>query len=193
MSKKHHQQRQPAADAAIETPPLQADGGDVADPLDTAVEAPSAERVAPSPAVDDSNDKYLRLAAEYENYRKRTTKERMEMTARAQGDLLKALIDPLDDLARVIEQGKAASDPKTVLDAIEVVDKKMMKSLAAAGLEVLNPVGAPFDPQLHEAVSTVAAATPEEDHLVAAVFQPGYRFNGQLLRAARVVVKQWNG
>jgi molecular chaperone GrpE len=57
----------------------------------------------------------------------------------------------------------------------------------------LNPVGAPFDPQLHEAVSTVAAATPEEDHLVAAVFQPGYRFNGQLLRAARVVVKQWNG
>jgi molecular chaperone GrpE len=73
------------------------------------------------------------------------------------------------------------------------VDKKMMKSLAAAGLEVLNPVGAPFDPQLHEAVSTVAAATPEEDHLVAAVFQPGYRFNGQLLRAARVVVKQWNG
>jgi molecular chaperone GrpE len=198
MSKKHHHNRPPAADPAAETVveaphPLQADGGAVADPLDTAVELPSAERRAPSPAVDEDNDKYLRLAAEYENYRKRTTKERMEMTARAQGDLLKALIDPLDDLARVIEQGKAASDPKTVLDAIEVVDKKMMKSLAAAGLEVLNPVGAPFDPQLHEAVSTVAAATPEEDHLVAAVFQPGYRFNGQLLRAARVVVKQWNG
>jgi molecular chaperone GrpE len=107
--------------------------------------------------------------------------------------LLKRLIDPLDDLARVIAQGPGARDAKTVLDAVEVVDKKMMKALADAGLEVLNPVGAPFDPEKHEAVSTAPAASPEEDHTVAQVFQPGYVFHGQLLRPARVVVKQWNG
>ena len=146
----------------------------------------------PSPAVDDLEDKHLRLAAEFENYRRRTAKERLELTARAQGDLVRMLIDPLDDLARVIAQGPGAQDAKTVLDAVEVVDKKMMKALLAAGLEIINPVDKAFDPSMHEAVSTVPAAAPEEDHLVAQVFQPGYLFKGQLLRAARVVVKQWN-
>ncbi len=153
----------------------------------------SAERPAPSAAVEAPDDRYLRLAAEYDNFRKRTAKERMEMLPRAQAELLKRLIDPLDDLARVIAQGPGARDAKTVLDAVEVVDKKMMKALADAGLEVLNPVGAPFDPEKHEAVSTAPAASPEEDHTVAQVFQPGYVFHGQLLRPARVVVKQWNG
>jgi len=151
----------------------------------------AAERLARE--LSDLNERHLRLAAEYDNFRKRTAKERMELTARAQGDLVKQIIDPLDDLARVIAQGPGASDAKTVLDAVEVVDKKMMKALAAAGLEVINPVGEPFDPERHEAVSIAPAASAAEDHIVAMVFQPGYLFKGQLLRAARVVVKQWNG
>jgi molecular chaperone GrpE len=177
----------PAADVFPAAP--QADGVDD-------VPVPAAESRVPSAAVEAppaDDDRYLRLAAEYDNFRKRTAKERMEMSPRAQGELLKRLIDPLDDLARVIAQGPGARDAKTVLDAVEVVDKKMMKALADAGLEVLNPVGAVFDPEQHEAVSTAPAASPEEDHLVAMVFQPGYRFHGQLLRPARVVVKQWNG
>ena len=193
MPKKHHH-REPVAEVAVETPPApQADGGDAAMAIDA---PPSAERRAPGPAVDELealNDKFLRLAAEYDNFRRRTAKERMELTARAQGDLVKAIIDPLDDLARLIEQGPGAADAKTVLDAAEVVDKKMMKALLAAGLEVINPVGQPFDPSRHEAVSTAPALSAEEDHIVSQVFQPGYLFQGQLLRAARVVVKQWNG
>jgi molecular chaperone GrpE len=194
MSKKHRnvdpklEAEAPAPVADVFPAAPQADGVDD-------VQLPTAESRPPAPAVaapiDD--DKYVRLAAEYENYRKRTAKERMEMSARAQGDLLKRLIDPLDDLARVIAQGPGARDAKTVLDAVEVLDKKMMKALADAGLEVLNPVGEPFDPEKHEAVSTAPAASAEEDHLVAQVFQPGYVFHGQLLRPARVVVKQWNG
>jgi len=199
MSKKHpHQKAQahaePAAEVAVEVPidppaATQADGGDA--PVSGAVEPPPvAEIRAPGAEADD---KFLRRAAEYDNFRKRTAKERMELTARAQGDLVKQIIDPLDDLARVIAQGPGASDAKTVLDAVEVVDKKMMKALAAAGLEIINPVGEPFDPERHEAVSIAPAASAAEDHLVAQVFQPGYLFKGQLLRAARVVVKQWNG
>ena len=74
-----------------------------------------------------------------------------------------------------------------------MVERKMMKALAAAGLQVINPVNQAFDPALHEAVATERALSPEDDHLVAQVYQPGYLFNGQLLRPARVVVNQWNG
>ena len=206
MPKKHHHHEAPAETAPQSPPAPQADGAEAPsvvpapDPLPgteapsalpTPDPLPSAERRAPGAAVEDLNDKYLRLAAEYDNFRRRNAKERLELSARAQGDLLRMLIDPLDDLARVIAQGPGAQDARTVLDAVEVVDKKMMKALLAAGLEILNPVDQPFDPSLHEAVSTVPAAAPEDDHLVAQVFQPGYRFKGQLLRAARVVVKQW--
>jgi molecular chaperone GrpE len=181
--KKHHVHPPPAFPADSPAPP-QADGAE-------GMALPAAEeRTAPS-VIDDLNDKYLRLAAEYDNFRRRTAKERLDLTARAQGELVKTIIDPLDDLARVIAQGPGALDAKTVLDAVEVVDKKMMKALIAAGLEVINPIDLPFDPSMHEAVSTIPAATPEEDHRVAQVFQPGYLFRGQLLRAARVVVKQW--
>jgi molecular chaperone GrpE len=65
--------------------------------------------------------------------------------------------------------------------------------LAAAGLEVIDPVDQAFDPALHEAIATEPALSPEDDHVVAQVYQPGYVFAGQLLRPARVVVKQWNG
>ena len=74
-----------------------------------------------------------------------------------------------------------------------MVEKKMLKSLAGHGLEIINPVDQPFDPKLHEAVATEPALSPEDDHMVGRVFQVGYVFNGQLLRPARVVVKQWNG
>ena len=68
-----------------------------------------------------------------------------------------------------------------------------MKALSAAGLEIIDPVDQMFNPELHEAVSTEPALSSEDDHLVSRVFQPGYRFNGQLLRPARVAVRQWNG
>ena len=198
MTKKHsHSDRRSMhADHASDPEPApQADGAvDGATPESASDPAPFADQRAPSSAVvDELNDKYLRLAAEYDNFRRRTAKERVELTARAQGDLLKMLIDPLDDLARVIAQGPGASDAKTVLDAVEVVDKKMMKGLVAAGLEIINPVGQPFDPTMHEAVSTAPAPSADQDHIVSQVFQPGYLFKGQLLRAARVVVLQWNG
>jgi molecular chaperone GrpE len=74
-----------------------------------------------------------------------------------------------------------------------MVEKKFLKMLTAAGLEIVDPVNQSFDPTLHEAVATEPALSPEDDHVVARVFQVGYLFGGQLLRPARVVVKQWNG
>ncbi len=143
--------------------------------------------------LDEQRDRYLRLAAEYDNYRKRSQKERQEAGARAQGELVKSLIDSLDDLMRVTAQDPEIVDAKTIHQGIEVVNKKLMKALGMAGLELIDPVDQTFDPAQHEAVSTEPALSPEDDHLVSRVFQQGYRYNGQLLRPARVVVKQWNG
>jgi molecular chaperone GrpE len=141
----------------------------------------------------EQQDKYLRLAAEYDNFRKRTARERAELSARAQAELVKQLIDPLDDLARFAHVDPSSIDPATLVQGVDLVEKKLLKALTSAGLEIVDPVNQSFDPQLHEAVATEPALSPEDDHVVSRVYQVGYRFNGQLLRPARVVVKQWNG
>ena len=141
----------------------------------------------------DQQDRYLRLAAEYDNYRKRTARERGEQTTRAQADLVKQLIDGLDDLSRFAHVDPATTDPVTIVKGVEMVEKKLLKALSSAGLEVVDPINQTFDPTVHEAVATEPALSPEDDHVVSRVYQAGYRFGGQLLRPARVVVKQWNG
>jgi len=143
--------------------------------------------------LDEQRDKFLRLAAEYDNFRKRSIRERQEAGWRAQAEMVRGLLDPLDDLARFAHVDPATVDAATVVQGADMVERKMLKSLAGHGLEVIDPVDHPFDPNLHEAVATEPALSPEDDHMVAKVYQRGYVFNGQLLRPARVVVKQWNG
>jgi molecular chaperone GrpE len=185
----------------------QGDGGDGPDIRDASDADPAPadvqDRQTPdggAPAQDDmtrqltdQRDKYLRLAAEYDNYRKRTAKERLEAESRGQAELVKRLLDALDDISRFAHVDPEKTDPQTLHKGIELVEQKMLKTLGAAGLEIINPLDQTFDPTQHEAVATEPALSPEDDHTVAKVFQPGYRFNGQLLRPARVVVKQWNG
>ena len=144
-------------------------------------------------ALEEQRDKYLRLAAEYDNFRKRALKERLESGSRAQADLAKQLIDSLDDLSRFATLDPESTDSQTVLQGVDLVEKKLRKALTGAGLEVIEPVDQPFDPAVQEAVATEPALSSEDDNMVARVYQRGYRFNGQLLRPARVVVKQWNG
>jgi molecular chaperone GrpE len=144
-------------------------------------------------ALLESKDRYLRLAAEYDNYRKRVSRERQEERARAQADLVKQLVDGLDDLGRVAHVDPRTIDAAAAVHGADIAERKLLKALQGAGLEILNPTDQAFDPALHEAVGTEAALSPEDDHVVARVYQPGYVFNGQLIRPARVVVKQWNG
>jgi molecular chaperone GrpE len=168
--------RDTAADAGTRT---QGDGSAAATPGDSDI---AAER-----------DRYLRLAAEYDNYRKRSAKERQDAGARAQAELVRKLIDALDDVARFAHVDPATTDASTIVQGVDMVEKKLLKELGAAGLEVINPVGETFDPALHEAVATEPTSAKEDDHVVSRVYQPGYLFKSQLLRPARVVVKQWNG
>lgn len=143
--------------------------------------------------LEAANDKYLRLAAEYDNFRKRSIRERQEAELRGMGNLIRGILDALDDLGRFAHVDPSTVESVSVVQGAEMVEKKLFKSLSGHGLEIVNPVGLPFDPAVSEAITTVSAESEDQDHMVAQVFQVGYIFNGQLLRPARVVVKQWNG
>jgi molecular chaperone GrpE len=142
--------------------------------------------------LEEARDRHLRLAAEYDNYRKRVARERAELADRAQAMLVGRLLDVLDDMDRLSGDGAAAS-AEQFRQAVELVDKKLWKELQAAGLERIDPVGAAFDPSLHEAVSVVPPPSPAQDHQVSATFQAGYRFKGTLVRPARVQVYSEQG
>ena len=155
------------------------------------VDSAPAVRGSPEAAVAAEREKYLRLAAEFDNYRKRSIRERQEAGSKAQAEVVQGLIEVLDDIMRFAHLDPATVDSTTVVQGVAMVERKIMKTLSGHGLEVIDPMGRPFDPAFHEAVATEPATSEEEDHLVARVYQPGYLFRGQLVRPARVVVKQW--
>lgn len=175
------------------------EGPDLADAVEvqqesTGTDAPVSSEVADlRRQLDEQRDKHLRLAAEFDNFRKRTNRERQEAGSRAQAELVRQLLEVVDDIGRFSLFDPASTDSLTLAEGIDLVERKLQKTLSSAGLEVVNPVNEPFDPNLHEAIATEPALSPEDDNLISQVYQLGYVFNGQLLRPARVVVKQYNG
>lgn len=163
------------------------------EPIASSDEASEAASSVAAGDAQTESEKYLRLAAEYDNFRKRSSKERLEAGGRAQAELVRRLVDALDDLARFAHVDPASTDAATIVQGVDMVEKKVLRELGALGLEVINPVDQPFDPAVHEAVATEPTPAKEDDHMVARVYQPGYLFQSQLIRPARVVVKQWNG
>lgn len=193
-NKRHHAHRpSPAPPSA---PSLDPDTGE---PLQATPGAPIASSAEPTPAAapasetDVWKDRHLRLAAEYDNFRKRTIKERAETWTRAQADLVSRLADALDDLSRFAHIDPAAIDSKTLHEGVDLVERKVWKELENAGVTRIDQAGVPFDPNVHEAVTMQPAAKPEEDHTVGQVVQPGYKMRDTLLRPARVIVLTWQG
>lgn len=153
-------------------------------------EVGSAEVTELRAELDTLNDRHLRLAAEFDNYRKRNERERVSLGARLQLDLVRPLLEVLDDLERVVESG-AADGSEPLAEGIRLVEKKFRGILEAAGLEPVETEGQPFDPSVMEALMTVPTSDPAADDRVADVFQKGYRFGGTLVRPARVRVLKY--
>lgn len=167
-----------------------------------ATEAPQAQGgdgagAAPAGASEGelaaSREKYLRLAAEFDNYRKRVEREKAESWSRAQAQLAEKLLDVLDDLQRVAQLNPETTTAQSVMEGTQLVERKLLRALESAGLEEVPADGQAFDPAVHEALMTVPAESRDEDHTVADVFQKGYRLKGTLLRPARVRVKRFEG
>lgn len=137
---------------------------------------------------DRVRDRHLRLAADFDNYRKRTEDRLRQRWDRAQADLVSRLLEPLDDLLRVtaLEPGNASVE--AIVEGVDLVERKFFRVLEEAGVEVVDPEGEAFDPNTMEAMMRVHAGSDEEDDMVERVFQRGYTFRGQLIRPARVSV-----
>jgi molecular chaperone GrpE len=168
------------------------DEGD--DPTSGSIPAP-AERHAPDleAQLAELTDRHLRLAAEYDNFRRRTAKERSELWGKAQADLLSHLVDAIDDLTRFARVEAPKPDVKTLLEGVNLVERKFWKELEALGVRRVDQVGVAFDPTVHDAVTTAPAADPSQDHTVGAILQAGYKLGDLLIRPARVQVLTWKG
>ncbi len=136
------------------------------------------------------DDRHLRLAAEYDNYRRRSQVELGSSAVRAQAALVAKLLDPLDDLERVTSLDPESASVESVLEGVALVERKVHHLLEEAGLESLEPEGERFDPAEMEAMARVPADSSEDDDTVADVFQRGFRFRGHLVRPARVSVRK---
>jgi molecular chaperone GrpE len=141
--------------------------------------------------VAEWKDRALRAAADLDNYRRRAVRERDDMAARAQSELLGRILEVVDDLARVAHLDPAATSAGALHEGMLAIERKFVRVLEAAGVERVDPSGAPFDPNAHEAVTMMPAPGPEADGTVGMVLQPGYRLRGALLRPARVAVMRW--
>ncbi|HEX6750063.1 MAG TPA: nucleotide exchange factor GrpE [Longimicrobium sp.] len=158
----------------------------------TAAEPQAETQPAADPAAELQavKDRHLRLAAEFENYRKRVERERAESWVRAQAQLAERLLEPLDDLQRIADFDPATTPAQSLHEGAEMVEKKFLRALEAAGLEEIEAAGKPFDPTQHEALTTMPAGSADEDDTVGQVYRKGYRFKGVLVRPAQVVVKK---
>jgi molecular chaperone GrpE len=154
---------------------------------------PEPRREGGPDEVQALRDRYLRLAAEFDNYRKRTERERAESRDRAQAQVVERLLEPLDDLQRVAHFGGETADVESLLEGVRLVERKLLRVLESAGLEVIDASGQRFDPEQHEALMAGTTEDQEEDDTVGQVFQAGYRFRGQMLRPARVQVRKFQG
>lgn len=140
--------------------------------------------------IEQLNDRHLRLAAEFDNYRKRVERERAESRVRSQAEVVARLLEPLDDLERVAAVNPETTSVPAVLEGVALVERKLRKSLEAVGLQEVEAVGRRFDPTTMEAVLTAPADGPEQDEVVADVLQKGYRLDGILVRPAKVRVRK---
>ena len=138
-------------------------------------------------------DEYLELArrtkADFENYRKRVTKDAAEALARGKADLARHLLPALDNLERALLAGQDAANHGALVEGVGMVRDELQGRLEGAGVESFDPTGERFDPQLHEALSTMPGEGTESGVVLETV-EKGYRLNGQVLRPAKVVVSQ---
>ena len=132
----------------------------------------------------DSNDKYLRLMAEYDNFRKRSAKERLEITATATGNAVGEILTVLDNFERALETETADESYKA---GIEMIFNQFMEVLKKLNVEVIDPTGETFDPNIANAVNQIE--DPElGENVVAQTFQKGYKIGDKVIRYAMVVV-----
>ena len=138
--------------------------------------------------VEELKNKYIRLVADFDNFRKRTAKERLELIQTASKDVLSSLLPILDDTERAEKQLETAQDKEALREGINLVFGKLRTTLHAAGLKPMESVGSDFNPEYHEAITEIPAPTPQLAGKVVDEIEKGYYLNDKIIRFAKVVV-----
>jgi len=136
---------------------------------------------------NELNDKYLRLYSEYDNYRKRTANEKVELIKTAAESTIVALLPILDDFERALPTMEKEED-KTHYEGVMLIYNKLRRTLEQKGLEEIKATGEPFNTDEHEALTQIPAPSEDMKDKVIDVVQKGYKLNGKVIRYARVVV-----
>ena len=137
--------------------------------------------------VAELNDKYLRQAAEFDNFRRRGAKERIELIQTAGRDVITDLLVVLDDSERAQKQMEATDDVTQIKEGVQLVFSKLRNTLSAKGLKPMDAVGEDFNPDLHEAITEIDAGEEMRGKIVDEV-QKGYYLNDKIIRFAKVIV-----
>ena len=137
--------------------------------------------------LGEATDKYLRLYAEFDNYKKRTVREKLDWMKTAAQDTMSVLLPVLDDFDRA-RKFATANEEKSWSEGVELVYHKLFTVLKQKGLEPMNSTGEPFDPELHEAITEIPAPAEELKGKVVDTIEKGYRLNDKIIRHAKVVV-----
>ena len=152
----------------------------------------SAEQNAKSSEVADEasewKDKDLRLVAEFDNYRKRTLKEKMDLIASGGEDVIKSLLAIMDDIDRALDAMTKSNDIEAIRQGIMLIHQKLLDTLHAKGVEEISAIGQELDTDLHEAVAKFPVAEEEKKGKVIDVVQKGYKLKDKVVRFAKVVV-----
>lgn len=138
--------------------------------------------------TEDQKDKYLRLAAEFDNYRKRTLKEKANLILNGGEKSLNSILPVIDDLERAIKTMDTATDVAAVKEGVELIYSKFITILAQNGVKIIETKGQPLDTDYHEAIAVIPAPEEEQKGKIIDCMQTGYTLNDKVLRHAKVVV-----
>jgi molecular chaperone GrpE len=134
------------------------------------------------------NEKYLRLYSEFDNFKRRTGKEKLELISTASFDVMKEMVSVLDDMNRALESNEKTSDLVVVKEGMKLITNKFNSILSKKGLTEMEAKGVEFDADLHEALTSIPAPSEDMVGKVVDVIEKGYLLNGKVVRFAKVVV-----
>lgn len=154
-----------------------------------ASEMPAVAAEAAPPTLEEWQDRFLRLAADFANYKRRTEQERLEFADHVRRELLAALLPVLDDFDLMMEYDSA--HPERLAEGARLIRQKMRELLSKQGLEKIEALNQPFDYERHEAVLTQPVKDKAFDHVVLSVMQDGYLFKDKVLRPSKVIVGEY--
>lgn len=191
MKKQKVYNQEVADDENVSSTASEATGADMTDDNVAEADGSSADTMTDSGTAAEAaewRDKYLRLQAEFDNFRKRTLREKMDLVATGGADVLKAMLAVLDDVYRANEAAEKSDDVAALREGNKLVAQKFADVLKQRGVVEIEAAGADFDADLHEAVAKFPAPTEEQKGKVIDVVQRGYKLGDKILRYAKVVV-----